>query len=94
MKSSFKSFIPLKALFIGFAVVFNWLETCDIQVRWLLNVFKKNIILPSKEDQMVAIMKQKQLVEKDNRIDYNDIAYTVYNYMKELAQDIKNSKAI
>ena len=75
---------------IGFASVFNWLETSDLQVRWLLNVFKKNIILPSKEEQLVNINYQTNVLKKEYRVDYNDRAYTIHNYMKDLSKDIKN----
>jgi len=75
---------------IGFASVFNWLETSDLQVRWLLNVFKKNIILPSKEEQLVNINYQTSVLKKEYRVDYNDRAYTIHNYMKSLTKDIKN----
>jgi dimethylaniline monooxygenase (N-oxide forming) len=70
---------------IGFAATPNWAQVSDLQARWLLNVFKNNIQIPDKKEQIMVINKRKNE-------DYHDLAYDMYNYCDTLYYDICKKK--
>ena len=73
---------------IGYVASFNWIQTSDLQARWLFNVFLNKISLPSTK------MEQYQWIGTVRREDYHDLAYEIYDYCEMLYADMPYKKHI
>lgn len=72
---------------IGYVASFNWIQTSDLQARWLFNVFLDKIDLPTK-------IEQYQWISTVRREDYHDLAYEIYDYCEMLYKNMPYKKHI
>ena len=74
--------------YIGFIGTLNWIQTSDLQARWIIEYIKGNIKQPTKEQQKNYFLDEQKFYNKHKNIDYHDMGYRSYDYCDLLAKDL------